>query len=54
MGWLSYAAVGFGTLKLLCEDLRFGNAWSLVVSLLFYGLVLILLPKFTRGPQPKA
>ena len=48
LGWLAYTAVAFGTLKLLFEDLRFGNASSLVVSLLFYGLVLILLPKLTR------
>ena len=53
LGWLAYAAVAFGTLKLLFEDLRFGNAASLVVSLLFYGLVLILLPKLTRRqPAP--
>jgi len=50
LGWVAYAAVAFGTLKLLFEDLRFGNAASLVVSLLFYGLVLILLPRFTRSP----
>jgi len=49
LGWVAYAAVAFGTLKLLFEDLRFGNAASLVVSLLFYGLVLILLPRLTRG-----
>jgi hypothetical protein len=48
LGWVAYAAVAFGTLKLLFEDLRFGNAASLVVSLLFYGLILILLPRFTR------
>jgi hypothetical protein len=30
------------------EDLRFGNAASLVVSLLFYGLILILLPRVTK------
>jgi len=48
LGWLAYAAVAFGTLKLLFEDLRFGNAASLVLSLLFYGLVLILLPRLTR------
>ena len=48
LGWLAYAAVAFGTLKLLFEDLRFGNAASLVVSLLFYGLVLIFLPKLIR------
>ena len=48
LGWAAYAAVAFGTLKLLFEDLRFGNAASLVVSLLFYGLILILLPRLTR------
>ena len=48
LGWVAYAAVAVGTLKLLFEDLRFGNAASMVVSLLFYGLVLILLPRFTR------
>lgn len=49
--WVAYTAVAFGTLKLLFEDLRFGNAASLVVSLLFYGLILILLPRLTRGTQ---
>ncbi len=48
LGWVAYAAVAFGTLKLLFEDLRFGNAASLVVSLLFYGLILIVLPRLTR------
>jgi len=48
LGWLAYAAVALGTLKLFLEDLRFGNAASLVVSLLFYGLILILLPRLTR------
>ena len=51
LGWVAYAAVAFGTLKLLFEDLRFGNAASLVVSLLFYGLILILLPRLTRRNQ---
>ncbi len=51
LGWVAYAAVAFGTLKLLFEDLRFGNAASLVVSLLFYGLILILLPRLTRRGQ---
>src|SRR5579864_1539498 len=48
LAWVAYTAVAFGTLKLLFEDLRFGNAASLVVSLLFYGLILILLPRLTR------
>ena len=51
LGWVAYAAVAFGTLKLLFEDLRFGNAASLVVSLLFYGLILILLPRLTRRSE---
>ena len=48
LAWLAYAAVALGTLKLMVEDLRFGNAASLVVSLLFYGLILILLPRVTK------
>jgi len=46
--WLAYAAVALGTLKLFLEDLRFGSAVTLVVSLLFYGLILILLPRLTK------
>jgi hypothetical protein len=46
--WVAYVAIAFGTLKLLFEDLRFGNAASLVASLLFYGLILILMPRLTR------
>jgi len=54
LGWAAYAAVGFGTIKLVFEDLRFGNTASLVVSLLFYGMILILLPKLTRQVQARA
>jgi hypothetical protein len=50
LGWIAYAAVALGTLKLLFEDLRFGNPASLVVSFLFYGMVLILLPRLTKEP----
>ncbi len=52
--WVAYAALAFGTLKLLLEDLRFGNAASLVVSLLCYGSVLILLPRLTRRASTPA
>lgn len=52
LGWLAYAAVALGTLKLFLEDLRFGNAASLVVSLVFYGLILILLPRLTKAREP--
>lgn len=48
LGWLAYTAVGLGALKLLLEDLRFGNAASLVASFLFYGLILIFLPQLLR------
>ncbi len=54
LGYLAYGAVAFGTLKLLFEDLRFGNPASLVVSLLFYGLILILLPRMTRSGTSSA
>ena len=47
LGWVAYASVGFGTLKIVFEDLRFGNATTLVFSLLFYGVVLIVLPRLT-------
>jgi hypothetical protein len=46
--WLAYATIVLGTLKLFLEDLRFGNALTLVISLLFYGLILILLPRLTK------
>ena len=54
LGWVAYIAVALGTLKLVVEDLRYGNAASLVVSLLFYGSVLILLPRLMRraGKEP--
>ena len=52
--WVAYATVALGALKLLVEDLRFGNAGSLVVSLLCYGLILILIPKLTRLGQVQA
>jgi hypothetical protein len=48
LGWVAYGAVALGALKLLLEDLRFGSAGTLMVSLLFYGLILILLPRLTR------
>ncbi len=46
--WVAYTIIGLGAWKLVLEDLRFGNAATLMVSLLFYGLILILLPRITR------
>ena len=48
MGWVAYGAIGFGAFRLVVEDVQFGNAETLMVSLLFYGLILILLPRLTR------
>jgi hypothetical protein len=45
---LAYTMVGLGAIKLMLEDLRVGNASSLVISFLFYGLILILLPRCSR------
>ncbi|HEV2398138.1 MAG TPA: hypothetical protein VGS27_14425 [Candidatus Sulfotelmatobacter sp.] len=53
LNWAAYAALGFGTIKLVLEDLRFGNAASLVLSLLFYGSILVLLPRLA-GPETKS
>jgi hypothetical protein len=54
LGWLAYGAIGLGALKLVAEDLRFGNAGTLMVSLVFYGAILVLLPKVMRGKAAEA
>jgi hypothetical protein len=51
LGWVAYAAVAFGTLKLIFEDLPSGSSSTLVFSFLFYGVVLIVLPRLTRRGQ---
>lgn len=48
LGWVAYGAVALGTLKLLFDDLPSGSSSTLVFSFLFYGLVLIVLPRLTR------
>jgi len=47
--WMAYAAAVLGSLKLVLEDLRFGNTQSLAASLLIYGAVLILIPRLVRA-----
>ena len=54
LSWIAYAAVAFGTLKLVFEDLRYGNPASLVVSFLFYGMILILLPRLTYRSESRS
>jgi hypothetical protein len=52
--WMAYAAAVLGCLKLALEDLRFGNNQSLAVSLLIYGVVLILIPRMVRAGKRSA
>jgi len=48
LGWVAYGAIGLGALKLVLEDLRYGNAGTLMVSLLAYGAILVMLPRVMR------
>ena len=46
--WLAYAAIVFCTLKLLLEDLRSGSAVAIAFSFFCYGMVWVLVPRFSR------
>ena len=46
--WLAYAAIAFCTLKLLLEDLRSGSAVAIAFSFFCYGMVWVLVPRFSR------
>jgi hypothetical protein len=50
--WLAYTAIALGTVKLLFEDLRYGSAGSVALSLFFYGMVWVLVPRLLR-PSPR-
>jgi hypothetical protein len=43
--WLGYAAIGSCTLKLMFEDLRYGSAGSIAVSLFCYGMAWVLVSR---------
>jgi hypothetical protein len=47
--WMAYAVMALCGLKLLFEDLRQGTTASLAVSLFFYGLVWVLVPRLVRA-----
>ncbi len=47
--WAAYAAMAFEAVKLILEDLRLERKEWLALSLFFYGLILILLPRLLRG-----
>jgi len=46
--WLAYAAIVFCTLKLLLEYLRSGSAVAIAFSFFCYGMVWVLVPRFSR------
>lgn len=46
--WLAYTAIAFCTLKLMFEDLRYGSAASIAVSLFCYGMAWVLVPRLAR------
>jgi hypothetical protein len=46
--WLAYAAIVFCTLKLLLEDLQSGSAVAIAFSFFCYGMVWVLVPRFSR------
>jgi len=47
--WIAYTAIALCTLKLLFEDLRYGTAGSLAVSLFLYGTIWVLVPRLFRS-----
>lgn len=49
--WLAYAAIVFCTLKLLLEDLRSGSAVTIAFSFFCYGMVWVLVPRFSRATR---
>lgn len=46
--WLAYAAIALCTLKLLLEDLRSSSAVTIAFSFFCYGMVWVLVPRFSR------
>lgn len=52
--WLVPPLLGITGYKLLAEDLRNGQTWTLVVSLLAFGAVLVLLPRLLQKRRSAA
>jgi hypothetical protein len=49
--WLAYAAIVLCTFKLLLEDLRSGSAVTIAFSFFCYGMVWVLVPRFSRASK---
>jgi len=48
--WIARAAMALGALKLFADDFRHAGPAAVAVSLLCYGAVLILMPRWTTSP----
>jgi hypothetical protein len=51
LGWLVYPLLALGGIRLLLQDLPHGRAATLVLSLAFFGGVLILTPRLLKREQ---
>jgi hypothetical protein len=47
--WVPYILIALATVKLFVQDLSGGHVLGIVISLLFYGSALVLLPRFAVG-----
>lgn len=51
--WVAYLTIGFGTLKLLIEDMWKSSSLSFALSLLAFGILLAIIPKLLRADARK-
>ena len=49
--WSAYFALAFVSAKLLFEDLRYGRSSSIAISLFFYAVALIVVPRLGRAAR---
>jgi hypothetical protein len=52
LAWIAYAALAFGGLKILIEDVPRSQAATLFIALAAYGAALIATPRMMRSPEP--
>jgi hypothetical protein len=50
-GWLSYALLALGGIKLIVEDFPRGRPGTLFLALAFYGAALILAPRLRQSTR---
>lgn len=49
--WIAYTTIALCAVKLLYEDLRYGTAGSIALSLSLYGIIWLLAPRLLRGRE---